>query len=338
LEATRGLDLSDYGELARVPALLEDPAIAVLQAPSNFSDLYYKLFDNGRFWVEVLNWWGSDINIHDHDFTGVQFQLRGRSLNVRYRFEEQARGGQYMLGTTAVESAEVWTEGDRSVVLPGARAPHNVQHLTIPTVSLLIRTHPTSAFGPQHNYFPPHLKADYAAATIKVRKRIAVFRLLARTSTRDFCQTLESSLCSQSTSENIFTLTNLADLLFEERHVRIVETFAQRDDHARMLVESLAVHRASQIIIHQVKARTTLSDAQTLAASILASAFDRESFCRIILELGATGHSWDFNGLIADMDERLRAQVRKILFLFDIDADLLTASAVHSGVDAVASA
>src|SRR5690348_9352630 len=78
---TKGLDLSYFGELSNLVETLEDPHVAVLQTPSTFSDLYVQLFNNGRFHVEVLNWWRSDINIHDHDFSGVQFQLKGLSLN-----------------------------------------------------------------------------------------------------------------------------------------------------------------------------------------------------------------------------------------------------------------
>ncbi|MGH9995123.1 MAG: hypothetical protein ACRD4J_07800, partial [Nitrososphaeraceae archaeon] len=49
-------------------AFLQHPSVAILQQLSSLSDLYIRLYDNGRFWVEVLNWWSLDISIHDHDF------------------------------------------------------------------------------------------------------------------------------------------------------------------------------------------------------------------------------------------------------------------------------
>src|ERR1700744_3691045 len=80
-EHTRDLDLSPFGELSNLTRLLQDPSVASIQQASLFADFFFKLCDNGLFWIEVLNWWGSDINIHDHDFSGMQFQLKGDSLN-----------------------------------------------------------------------------------------------------------------------------------------------------------------------------------------------------------------------------------------------------------------
>src|SRR5689334_3210227 len=70
-ERTRDLDLRPLAALPSTVALLDRPEIARHQESSSFSDLYLRLYDNGHFWIEVLNWWGSDINIHDHDFSGV---------------------------------------------------------------------------------------------------------------------------------------------------------------------------------------------------------------------------------------------------------------------------
>src|SRR5688572_17451273 len=62
LRGTNGLDLAFFGELANITQLLEDPYVAHLQKLSSFSDVYLLLWHNSRFHVEVLNWWGSDIN------------------------------------------------------------------------------------------------------------------------------------------------------------------------------------------------------------------------------------------------------------------------------------
>jgi hypothetical protein len=257
--------------------LVDVPEIARLQQLSSFSDLYIKLYDNGRFWVEILNWWGSDINIHDHDFSGIQFQLCGYSLNVDYAFAESEDRGDLRLGKVTVTGAKVWHPGDRSVVMPGRETPHNVCHLNLPTVSLLVRTHPARKFGPQWNYFPPGVAANYGIADAVFRKNVKALRLLTRGDLQQFRRAFRRYAACSKPEQLLFTLIKMIDIVFEPRFVELLHDLIESGDPVReSIVEAAAYHRAIEAI-KVLRHRFELSWDERLALSVVGSSFDAES-------------------------------------------------------------
>lgn len=321
-ERTKDLDLSAFGDIANVTELVESAHIASLQHPSTFSDLYFKLYDNGKFWVEVLNWWGSDINVHDHNFSGVQFQLRGRSLNVIYAFDRAADAAGISVGELGVASAELWSQGDRSVVIPGRGQPHNVSHLDVPTVSLLIRTHPVPAYGGQRNYLAPDVAADYAVADIVFRKKIASLRLLARGDHAGFGRAIRRAWDYQTHAENLFTIVKLLDLIFAPPHVGLLEKYGERGETEALIVRAAAYHRAQQFLTNTVKYVPGLDEDEILAVSVLASAFSQQSFDDILADLARRAihlDAWSaFDSIGAKLASGLRSQFRSLFELYGI--------------------
>jgi hypothetical protein len=309
-EHTSGLNLSAFGDLANVPELLETAAISSLQQPSTFSDLYFKLYDNGKFWVEILNWWGSDINVHDHNFSGVQFQLKGRSLNVGYRFDKECSAPGLYLGELIVESATLWNEGERSIVNPGTDRPHNVSHLSVPTVSLLIRTHPDVAYGGQNNYFAPDVAGNYDIADIIFRKKIAALRLLSRGNPADFRRALLRVLSAHTHVENLFTILKLMDILFEPEHVDMVCNYAARGDLETIIVRAVAYHRAQTFLTYNVKYVSGLTDDELVAVSALASSFSQSSLDEIVTQLSRIGLALHMEHLLPAIESKLPAEAR----------------------------
>ena len=313
LSTTEGVDLTPFGAIEDIMTLFADPGIANLQALSSFSDLYVKLYDNGRFWVEILNWWGSDINIHDHDFSGVQFQLRGRSWNVDYLFDEIEAVGEMRLGDVSIADAQIWSEGDRSVVLPGRQYLHNVCHLDVPTVSLLIRTHPQPSFGPQWNYFPPGVAANYGIADVVFRKRVKALRLLAKGDRQIFLDAFRSYRADLTLEQLIFTLVKMIDILFNKDFVEIVhEILTPGDQLTERIVEAASYHRATEAI-KLLKNTTDLSQQEIVVLSIMGSSFDRDSVEYIVDCLSRDGHYVDFPGSVAGLREKLKPTQQRTL-------------------------
>jgi hypothetical protein len=329
LQHTEGLDLSPFGDLCHTPALLSHPYVASLQRPSTFSDLYFKLYDNGRFWVEVLNWWGSDINVHDHNFSGVQFQLRGASLNVVYRYQVQHALSNLTLGRLEVARAELWQPGARSLVRPGAAEPHNVSHLDIPTVSLLIRTHPQPALGQQNNYLAPDVSGNYGIADIIFRKKIGALRLLARGPRSEFQRTLRATLERQTHAENLFTLLKLLDIVFRPEHAGLLLDYARRGALEHRLLNAVAMHRAQDYLSNSIKHVAGLNRDEILLVCLLASSFDRDSWLAIRASLRAQGMEPDCERSHAGLRRKLhgaqRQQFDNILSLYELDRQCLAA-------------
>lgn len=318
-----GLNLEPLGDLSNIPKLLEDGFIGALQEPSTFSDVYIKLFDNGRFYIELLNWWGSDINIHDHDFSAVQFQLTGQALNVVYGFKED-KWSPLSVGNICVDKAEIWNKGDHSIVEPGTSGAHTVNHMSFPTVSLLVRTHGAAAYGPQRNYFPPFVAGNYGVADIIFRKRVRLLRTLASGPKVAFQRAFKEVVAAQSATENLFLFIKMFDIIFREQHSSLLENFIQSGGEiAEAIVSASAYHCATDFIINHVKRTEGLTDEHILVCSILGSCYDLDSFNKINRDIEAQGYQPDIERAVAEIHEKLlpydQSQFSNILKLFNLD-------------------
>jgi hypothetical protein len=328
-DKTSDLDLTPLGELDLLIPLLAKPEVSNLQQLSSFSDLYIKLFDNGRFWVEILNWWGSDINIHDHDFAGVQFQLFGRSLNVDYAFEELESMGDVCFGRVSVTGAKMWLRGDRSISLPGRKTPHNVCHLDRPTVSLLIRTHPQKRFGPQWNYFPPGVAGNYGIAGPTFRKSVTALRLLSTGDRERFREAFTKHVKASKPEQLLFTLIKMIDILFEPEFTDVTAEIAAGGNLVlERLVEAAAYHRAIEML-KAFRHRSELPWNEQVALAIVGSAFDVASIGAIATNLQHDNFHDDVTSLLTKIRSRsLDAQstIDTAVTLFGLDSRMVLAT------------
>lgn len=320
-DVTDGFDTSAFGNLSDLATLIDHPYVASLQIPSTFSDLYLTLFNNGRFWIEVLNWWGSDINPHDHNFTGVQFQLKGKSLNVIYGFSPEINLPNLAIGKLGVTRAEMWTEGFRSLVLPGAAEPHNVSHLDVPTVSMLIRTHPVALLGHQNNYLAPDMTGNYGIADIRFRKKVGALRLLGRSQPSEFQKTFRAFINDSPHVDSLFLMLKTMDFLFSPDNVHLLEEYAAHGALEQRMVNAVAYAKAQDFLTNVVKYTPCLTADDILAVSILASSFNQESFdtiCHSLSGLGLHVNQESIAAVSAKLSPAHRAQFERIHELFGI--------------------
>jgi hypothetical protein len=284
--------------------------------------MYLLLWHNGRFHVEVLNWWGSDINIHDHNFSGIQMQLAGTSLNIVYQSDVEARSTRYTERWIRVNRAEIWKPGDRSIVRPGGTEPHTVHHLSIPTVSLLFRTIPIDEYSPQLNYFPPSVSASYTIADVIFRKKLNALRVLAEGNPADFQRTFREITASNSLTENLFTLIKLTDILFDSKHTDLLVEYADRGINERRSVEVASYRRATEFLLETLKPREGLSEEEALSLAILAGSFNQQSLSAILDSLTEAGYVIDIERHVKTLAGRLphalRTDLSKILELFGL--------------------
>jgi len=320
---TEGVDLSFFGDLGNIMALMSDPYVARMQELTSFSDIYLMLWHNGRFHVEVLNWWGTDINVHDHNFSGVQCQLAGVSLNVLYDVSSNGRSSRLRRSPITVRSAEMWRPGDRSYVRPGAQDPHTVHHLSTPTVSLLFRTIPTPDFGPQLNYFPPGVTASYTAADVPFRIKASALKLLARGSIPEFHRVFREVTDSQTPTENLFTVIKMTDILFNREHVALLHEFSARGEECRAIVEAAAYRKATMFLLEHIKLIPNLTPDEVMSVSILGAVFDGPGLDTVLRFLSNAGNSIDFHGAMTSLYLRLpphdRVELANVAELFELD-------------------
>lgn len=288
-EQSEGFDLSPLGEVANQMRLLEHPSVRLNQQRSTFSDLYFQLFNNGRFMIEVLNWAGSHVNVHDHDFSGVQFQLKGDAMNVVYDFEQEGETqGALRFGKLKVRHGEIWKQGGRSIVRAGAVDPHSVFHLGNPTTSLLIRTLPTARLGQQSNYFPT-LTAHYSVNTDIQRKKLTGLSLLAKQDRKEFRNCFNQFLNSQSYSENFFMLLKLGELLFTDDFVDLIYAFAERGEAEAKIVHSVAFNNGIDFLKTKANQYAPHTLEEKLAVFTIAATHGPENMRKLASDLQSSG-------------------------------------------------
>lgn len=311
---TAGLDLTPFGVLEDVVELLDERTIAEQQRLSSFSDLYLRIFDNSHFWVEILNWWGSDINIHDHDFSGVQFQLKGDAFNLLYVFDAAEVVEGVSIGEVTLKSAERWVEGRTSVVLPGRLAPHNVCHVGMPTVSLLIRTHPRRSYGPQWNYFPPGIAASYQVADVCFRKRVGALRLLARGEDRPaFHRAFRTYVQELALNQLLFVLVKMIDIVFETAHVELVLELAESArPYVSEVIRAVAAHKAAEVI-KALRWNPQIDASAREVLAVLGSSFDEEAAKVAMDNCGMDSSDWGVSHAISRVASAMPSKNRQEL-------------------------
>jgi hypothetical protein len=272
LDEMKKTDLLATFRFSELEKLLTDPGVRSAQIASEFSDLHFKLFDNGRFYVEILNWWDRDTAIHDHGFSGVLLQLQGRALNVEYSFIPIETVSQNLRrGKLSLDNAFISKQGDMHLIPIGETQKHAVIHIDQPTISLIVRTHPVDEVSPQLNYFAPSLMANHAAADLIVGKRAKYFRLLCKMDPSLFREQLKSSLRDAAPSEALWLILKLHDLILNTQNVEVIKEWraGSRVDLAADLLMAVRLRRASQYLLEQIKPQIKNADHRlTLIASL----------------------------------------------------------------------
>lgn len=283
-ELTHDTDLSLLGNLRNQLELLEYAPVRAVQTLNTFSDFYFQIYNNGRFYIEVLNWWGGQVNAHDHDFSGVQFQLKGDALNVIHDFKCRQQTGAVRFGELSARRAEYWKEGGRSKVFHGDIALHSVFHLGRPTTSLLIRTAPTKRYGAQSNYFK-NLAAHYYVNTLQQRKKLTALRLLSRGDASGFREGIRHCFSAQSLSENLFMLVKLGTTFFDPGYAPLMTEYARTSPEAEQVVLAAMINTAEdqlRDIAHNCLAATLQ---ERMAIHALIASADSADMRRVVTDV-----------------------------------------------------
>lgn len=309
-ERTGNIDLSPLGEVSNQMKMLSHPMVRLNQTRSTFSDLYFQIYNNGRFMIEILNWAGSHVNVHDHDFSGVQFQLKGDALNVVYDFDrDDENHGALRFGELKVREAKIWKEGGRSMVRGGDVDPHCVFHLGQPTTSLLIRTLPTPRMGSQSNYFPT-LAAHYTVNTDLQRKKLTGLNLLSKQNPKAFRECFMEFVDNQSLAENFFMMLKLGPRLFTDDTVDLIQGYAARGENESKVVRSVVYNNAIDFFKTRANQISRESQEERLAIFAIAAATSRENMTKLAHDLSEQNVDLQLPAHLSKFSGKLQAQDR----------------------------
>lgn len=131
------------------------------QSESGFGEPELVVYDDPRFYIQVLFWLDGTTDIHQHQFSGAFHVLAGSSLHSRFEFAQpEAISAHLRMGELRMKEIRLLERGSTETIISGAGHIHALFHLETPSVTVVVRTHSDPGTGPQFTYLPPHLAVD----------------------------------------------------------------------------------------------------------------------------------------------------------------------------------
>ena len=119
------------------------------------------LFQAPRFYIEALFWLSGTTEIHEHAFSGAFTVLAGSSVHSHWNFRpERILNSRMLCGRLERASTEILRPGGIRPIRSGDRLIHQLFHLDLPSVTIVVRTYGDRHHLPQYRFFPPGLAMD----------------------------------------------------------------------------------------------------------------------------------------------------------------------------------
>lgn len=135
-----------------------------LQTYSSFGEPELVVYENPRFYIQILFWLDGTTAIHQHEFSGAFHVLQGSSIHAEFAFANaQSVTSHFRVGDVRMKKIELLESGRTVPIVSGRRAIHSLFHLDTPSVTVVVRTQHDPGTGPQFNYLPPHIAMDPVA-------------------------------------------------------------------------------------------------------------------------------------------------------------------------------
>jgi hypothetical protein len=131
------------------------------QTDSSFGEPELVVYNDPRFYIQLLFWLDGTTAIHQHEFSGAFHVLDGSIIHAQYDFQKARPVTPYLrVGTLRMKKIDILESGSTVPITSGRQTIHSLFHLDSPSVTLVVRTHHDPGTGPQFNYLPPHLAID----------------------------------------------------------------------------------------------------------------------------------------------------------------------------------
>jgi len=148
----------DVSELLR-EFLLNDAQ--PLQSQSGFGQPELVVFEDPRFYIQLLFWLDGSTDIHQHEFSGAFHVLQGSSIHSQFEFADaQPVSARLRVGNLRMVGTELLETGRTEEIHSGRGFIHALFHLETPSITVVVRTQSDPGTGPQFTYLPPHFAVD----------------------------------------------------------------------------------------------------------------------------------------------------------------------------------
>jgi hypothetical protein len=167
------------------------------------------LFQGARFYIEALFWLSATTSIHEHSFSGVFAVLAGSSVHSHWRFTpERTVNSRMICGRLERVSTEILRPGSMRPIQAGERLIHQLFHLEVPSVTIVVRTYSERPHLPQYNYMPPGLAIDTEDRDELRTRRLLLLEGMAR-GHLDGLRTYANRLICEGDLETLFYVFSL---------------------------------------------------------------------------------------------------------------------------------
>lgn len=184
------------------------------QTGSGFGQPELVVYDNPRFYIQVLFWLEGTTDIHQHKFSGAFHVMEGSSIHSRFEFRNAESVSAHMrVGELVVTETELLETGSTAQIISGREHIHSLFHLDTPSVSIVIRTHTDPGTGPQFTYLPPHLAIDPFHDDALTRRRKQLLDVLERTNDAAYPDLVMEMIEQLDFERGFFILQNAGDHL-----------------------------------------------------------------------------------------------------------------------------
>ena len=152
------------------------------QTGSGFGQPELVVYDDPRFYIQVLFWLEGSTDIHQHEFSGAFHVLQGSSIHSRFDFENpEPISAHIRVGDLRMKETALLQTGSTVPIISGHDHIHSLFHLDTPSLSVVVRTHTDPGTGPQFTYLPPHLAVDPFHNDALTNRRKQLLDVLERT-------------------------------------------------------------------------------------------------------------------------------------------------------------
>lgn len=179
------------------------------QTASGFGQPELVVFDDPRFYIQLLFWLDGTTQIHQHEFSGAFHVLEGSSLHSEFAFANvRPVTAHFRVGDLQLAGTELLETGRTVPITSGAASIHSLFHLETPSVTVVVRTHSDPGTGPQFTYLPPHVAVDPFFSDALTTRRLQLLDVLDRTGAEDYAEVVRTMVASLDYERGFFTLQN----------------------------------------------------------------------------------------------------------------------------------
>lgn len=179
------------------------------QTFSGFGQPELIVFDNPKFYIQLLFWLDGTTDIHQHGFSGAFHVLEGSSIQSEFDFLNPNHiTAHFRLGNLKLRKAELLETGSTVPILSGDGCIHSLFHLETPSVTVVVRTHSDPGSSPQFTYLPPHVALDPIKEDAITLRRKQLLDAMEQTGDPDYASLVETMAGKLDLERGFFILQN----------------------------------------------------------------------------------------------------------------------------------